>query len=224
MNRECWYKENCKKYNEDCEINCIKYNEILFLMENSNIPLNKQKVLPLYLVNEKDKDTFNKLTKIKEDINSFVQSGTNLYLFSENTGNGKTTWAIKLLQSYFNEIWLGNSFKIRGLFIHVPTLLNQLKSQFNENESLNELKKLIVEVDLVVWDDIASTKLTDFDHSNLLTFIDNRINNGKSNIYTGNLDFPNIENALGKRLTSRVYNGSMKLKFYSADQRGKEFK
>ena len=41
--------------------------------------------------------------------------------------------------------------------------------------------------DLVIWDDIAATKLGDFDQANLLTYIDQRKLQGLSKIFTGNL-------------------------------------
>ena len=82
------------------------------------------------------------------------------------------------------------------------------------------LKQQLTEVDLVVWDDIAAGKLTDFDHSNLLTYIDQRKLNGKSNIYTGNLDETELIEGLGNRLKSRVWNDSTVVELYGIDRRG----
>jgi DNA replication protein DnaC len=75
-------------------------------------------------------------------------------------------------------------------------------------------------VDLVIWDDIAATKLGDFDHANLLTYIDQRKLNQLSNIYTGNLPQDQLQDALGNRLSSRVWNDSTVVRFVGVDRRG----
>lgn len=206
MNNSCWYKSACTI--ENCNEDCIRYLEMKYLMDNSNIPVNRQFPISLYPDNI-DYDKFVRLSEIKETIVDFVNKGNNLYIGSKYTGNGKTSWAIKIMLRYFNEIWAGNGFKVRGIFIHIPTFLSKIK-QFNaKDERFNEILKNIVDVDLVIWDDIASTGLSSYDHSQLLTYIDQRILNGKSNIYTGNIDtLQEMQDCIGQRLASRVYNGS----------------
>lgn len=150
-----------------------------------------------------------------------LKIGNNLYLYSKNFGNGKTTWAIKLMQSYFNQIWAGNGFTQRGLFIHVPSFLTKFKEVMNKRDETFELLKLqITNVDLVIWDDIASGKLSDYDHTNLLTYIDKRKFDGKSNIFTGNLDNEELSIAVGNRLTSRIWNDSIRIELKGNDRRG----
>ena len=82
------------------------------------------------------------------------------------------------------------------------------------------MKQQILNVDLVIWDDIAAGKLTDYDHTNLLTYIDQRKLNGKSNIYTGNLNEEELIVALGNRLKSRVWNDSSTVELFGIDRRG----
>lgn len=209
----CWYKEVCEANN--CS-NCIRYSEMRFLVDNSGIPLNKQ--YPKELIGGVDINEFVKLATIKDTIVSFVNQGNNLYICSENTGNGKTSWSIKLLLKYFDNIWAGNGFRVRGLFIHTPTLLNQLKNfQFPLSE---DYKKAILNCDLVVWDDIGSIYLSDYDNSQLISYIDQRVFNGKSNIYTGNIiDASKFKQALGDRLYSRIYRGSEVIVFKGKDRR-----
>ena len=81
------------------------------------------------------------------------------------------------------------------------------------------LKEILPIVDVVVWDDIASTHLSNYDHSQLITFIDQRALNQKSNIYTGNLKQAGIEKALGARLASRVWNASERIELQGRDKR-----
>lgn len=217
----CWYKEVCSKYDSnECNKNCIRYMEMHYLINSSNIPKSNQ-FKNVLVPNVIDLESFKFLKSIKDDMLVFVNEGTSLYIFSENCGNGKTSWAIKLMQKYFDEIWAGNGFTQRGLFIHVPSFLTKFKEVINKkDEDFEDLKQQLLEVDLVIWDDIASGKLSDYDHTNLLTYIDQRKLNGKSNIYTGNLNEEELSVALGNRLKSRIWNDSIVVEFKGCDRRG----
>jgi len=189
-------------------------------MQNSGIPRNKQYSV-LLTPSKKDVQAFVTLKEIKDNIIAFVENGESVYIYSHNFGNGKTTWAIKLMQKYFDKVWAGNGFRCRGIFIHVPTFLTKIKEGISrKDEDFETLKSRLMTVDLVIWDDIAATKLGDFDHANLLTYIDQRKLNQLSNIYTGNLDRDELQEALGNRLASRVWNDSIRVKFVGADRRG----
>lgn len=213
-NEYCWYKQVCDV--DSCS-NCIRYSEMRYLVDESGIPGNRQ--YPSELIGGVDNEAFVYLSDIKNDIVNFVNGGENVYIASENTGNGKTSWSIKLLMKYFDEIWAGNGFRVRGLFIHVPTLLNRLKNF--ESPLSEEYKQNIVDCDLVVWDDIGSVYLSNYDNSQLMSFVDQRILNGKSNIYTGNIVRENqFKDALGDRLYSRIYKNSLVVVFKGKDRRG----
>ena len=218
---KCWYISVCGKYGSpECNASCIRYMEMDFLMQNSGIPRNKQYSVLLTPCKE-DVQAFITLKEIKDDIIAFVENGESVYIYSHNFGNGKTTWAIKLMQKYFDSVWAGNGFKCRGIFIHVPTFLTKIKEGISrKDEDFETLKSRLMTVDLVIWDDIAATKLGDFDHANLLTYIDQRKLNQLSNIYTGNLHQNELQEALGNRLASRVWNDSTPVKFVGADRRG----
>lgn len=217
---KCWYEEVCPNNSKKnpCNPNsCIKYLEIKHLMDSSNIPISKQK--SIVLDGSGDYDAYCELNDIKHDIVYKIQSGFNLFICSRNTGNGKTSWAIKLLQKYFDEIWAGNGFNIRALFIHVPTLLLQLKDF--ENPLDNEYKANIIGCDVVVWDDIAGIELSNYDYNQLLLYIDNRINADKANIFTSNCTTKrDMEKAVGVKLASRIWNVSKVIEFKGNDRRG----
>lgn len=174
-------------------------------MDNSNIP--KAKQMPQSLTAPScDRDAYKRLAEIKGDINEFVECGCNLYIASAVTGNGKTSWAIKLLLKYFDNIWPGNGFRTRALFIHVPTFLIQLKNFNSKSDELERVKNELPNVDLVVWDDIASTDVSAYDYSQLLMYIDNRLLNERSNIFTGNYsDRTALEKRVGMKLASRIW-------------------
>lgn len=212
---ECVYKDVCTAF---CSYNCIRFLEMSSLLEKSQIPENRWRPISLS-PDDCDYEAFCKLADIKDEIDGFVVMGQNLYIFSDKTGNGKTSWAIKLMLKYFDTIWAGNGFRCRGVFVHVPTLLTRLKNFEVSDPQLDELKTILPTVDLVVWDDIASTALSNYDHSQLITYIDQRTLNNKSNIFTGNLRQQGIEKSLGARLASRVWNASTRIELKGRDKR-----
>lgn len=209
-NSECWYKEVCLADVSECN-NCIKFLEMQYLMEHSNLPKVRQRP-QLLTAPECDLDAYTRLSEIKSDIVNFVEQGKNLYIASENTGNGKTSWAIKLLLKYFDEVWAGNGFNVRGVFISAPTFLLKSKDFKNSDPEFEQLKKNLLKVDLVVWDDIASTNMSAYDYSQLLMYMDARLLNGQSNIFTGN--YPSIaklSERVGDKLASRIYGANTEI-------------
>lgn len=198
--------------------NNLRFQEMMYMINTSGVPKN---MIGVRLVpDDIDYDKFVQLSNIQNNILEFVSDGNNLYLYSLNCGNGKTTWSIKLLLQYFNEVWACNNFKERGLFINVPTFLTNIKRVISRpDEQFERMREVIEDVDVIVWDDIASTKLSDFDYNNLLTYIDKRTVEGKCNIYTGNIVPSELDVYVGKRLTSRILNHSTIIQLKGADKR-----
>lgn len=221
--KDCWYRGVCKKYTRN-EVNCKccpKFIEMRAMLNQSNLPekkWNPQNLLPL-----DDSTSYSELITIKNDIKNWVENGRNLYMYSKTCGNGKTSWAIKLMQSYFDKVWVGNGLECRGLFISVPNFLLKNKEIISKtDEDFINLKNRLNEVDIVIWDDIAVSKLTEYEHSLLLAYIDTRILNEKANIFTGNADNKLMETYLGERLTSRVWSSGKVIEFTNWDMRGVE--
>lgn len=184
---------------------CIRYVEMKFLMDNSGLPKVKQKPIRLSPSNE-DYEAFCDLQDIKDNIVEFVNSGKNLYI-GGTVGNGKTSWAIKLLLKYFDEIWAGNGLRVRGLFVHVPTLLAKLKN-FDDPLS-REYRINLSKADLIVWDEIGDTGMSNYDYTQLIMILNDRMLCERSNIFTSNLyTKADTIKHLGDRLSSRVWNTS----------------
>lgn len=214
-NNNCWYKDICKL---DCH-NCVRYRTIVDMLERSELPKAQWYPDRLTPTTEEDKRTFGKLKDIQRKIDKYIEHGYNFFLSSIESGTGKTTWAIKLMLSYFDKKWSTSGVDSVGLFVHVPTLLRQLKN-FSNPVSEEYIEK-IKESDVVIWDDIATTPLTDYEYNQLLVLIDSRTINKKSNIYTSNVvSKDELLRVLGARLTSRVYNSSIVAAFTGKDVRG----
>lgn len=218
---KCPYSSVCKFFGDKdkCYAGCIRYMEMDFLIWSSQVP-NLQKFIKPLTPSKCDVQAFRALQSIKESIVDFVRRGDNLYLYSGNYGNGKTTWSIKILMSYLDKTWCGNGFRPRAVFVHTPTFLKNLKDRISSpNAQFDELVKNVETVDLVVWDDIGSTSVGNYDYANILSFIEQRKFAGKSNIYTGNLNSEELEEKLGERLRSKIFNDSVTIELLGNDRR-----
>jgi DNA replication protein DnaC len=229
LSNTCYLKETdkCKKYlNGNCSSDtpefCIKLFKIDHLF-NQALLSDKQKVkIDLRIDSDgTDKDAFLILKDIQNNITGFVKEGANLYLHSSNCGNGKTAWAIRMIQEYIKKIWHTTDLGCKALFINVPRFLLALKDNISEkNEYIEHIKKNVLEADLVVWDEIGVSNLTKFEHENMLNFINTRIDLNKSNIYTSNMSPNELKEKIGDRLYSRVVNLSVDIELHGLDKRG----
>lgn len=213
-NSDCWYINVC---NDDCS-NCVIYPQMKWQFDNSGLPKSKYKPIDLYASDE-DYNAFVDLSDIRKNITDFVEQGKNLYLCSINPGTGKTSWAIKMLQTYFHYVAEGSIFNVRGMFVSVPEFL--LKSKDFSNPLSNEYKENLRNCDLLILDDIAVTGLSQYDYLQLFTLVDNRMLAGKSIIFTSNnVSLKDLEASVGERLASRIWRTSKIVELKGGDMRG----
>ena len=97
----------------------MRHYKMSFLIHGATLEGNQRSSIALY-PSSVDYDAFVHLSNIKKNIKGFVESGKNLLIHSKNTGNGKTSWSIKLLLSWFDCVWPYTDFECRGLFISMP--------------------------------------------------------------------------------------------------------
>lgn len=218
----CWKFQNKDKTCKDNDIFCPRLFRMNYLYDQSLLSLKQRRHKPLRLdVDGTDRNEFNKLKSIEDNIEKFVETGTNLYIHSPISGNGKTEWSLRLLQSYISKIWFKSDLRCRVLFINVPRYLISLKESITTpSEYVDHIKKNIFNADIVVFDEIGIKAATTFEFENLLNFINTRIDLGKSNIYTSNLTSAELHDRLGSRLYSRILNMSVDIELHGADKRG----
>lgn len=216
----CPYKNNCNGIDCDQDF-CMRKYRLDCLYDNSLLTSKQKQVGKLFTDKDgTDLHEFQQLAAIEKKMDEFVASGANLYLHSYNCGNGKTSWSIRLLISYFNKIWMKSNFKCQGLFISVPRYLLAIKESISsKNEYADFVNKYVLDADLIIWDDIATKIGTEFELNHLLNMINTRMDNGKSNIFTSNLGSKELSNALGERLASRICNKSIDIELHGADKR-----
>lgn len=220
MIKDCPYKNNCNGI--DCNKDfCMKKYRLDTLYEASLLTPAQREYKKLHTdADGTDVTEFTKLAQLEKAIDRFVQQGANLYIHSYTCGNGKTSWAIRFINSYINKIWPKSTLECQALFISVPRYLLALKENISGySEYATFINKNILTADLVVWDDIAAKSGSEFELNHLLNAINTRMDAGKSNIFTSNLGKRELTSALGERLASRICNKSIDIELQGADKR-----
>lgn len=217
---ECHYEYNCnKKY---CgKPFCLRKYKLDYLYNEALLSDDQKKRLVLKIdADGTDLEAFKRLSNIDKNIGEFIGEKQNLYIHSSNCGCGKTSWAIRMLQSYMDNICLETALECRVLFISVPRFLLASKDKISaKNTYFDHIKENYLKADLVVWDDIATSTATDYEMSQLLSMIDARLVAGRSNIFTSNLSPKQMSKALGERLASRVCTKSVDIELFGSDKR-----
>lgn len=218
---KCPYSEVCQFYKDDFECNegCIRYIEIMSLLETAKIP--KYWYKPKNLIPEsQDKKVFLKLKDYKDNVEKNVEEGNCLYIYSSNVGNGKTSWAIKIMMSYFDKIWAGNGGTPKGSFVPISKFINEIKDNITlKDDTVILAKDLYNQVDLLILDDIGTVAKTDYNLEQIFNIVDERYLNGKATIYTSNIPPNQLHTVLGKRLASRVLGRAEVLEIKGGDNR-----
>lgn len=224
---ECYIQASCKKFcTGNCgelETNyCPRLSKIDYLYNEALIPMKQRKRFPLRVdADGTDKAEFLQLKAAAENIEQFIENGANLYIYSQTAGNGKSSWGIRLIQAHIEAIWYKTDLRCRALFVSVPRYLLAIKNNISKtDEYAQHINKNIFDADIVVFDDIATKGITQFEAENLFSIIDTRMNMGKSNVFTSNIVPAQLNDLLGPRLTSRIINLSTVIQFRGRDKRG----
>lgn len=227
LSKDCFLYDSCKKFKSGkCNLDdnqfCIKLFKLNYLYEESLLSKKQREYVALRIdADGTDREEFMRLKAIENSIEDFVQSGQSLYIFSNNCGNGKTAWSIRLMQAYLNAVWHKCDLSCKALFINVPRFLLELKNSIsNKSDYIEHIRENVLNADIVVWDEVATKAVTQFEHEHLLSLINGRIDSGKSQIFTSNASPENLRDVMGDRLYSRVINLSTVMEFRGADKRG----
>lgn len=229
LSDECYLRDTCWKYQNnpaaECKtqnIYCPRLFRMNYLYDESLMSMKQRQHVALRIDEDgTDGEAFSRLKAIETNIEKFVGGGNNLYLHSTTCGNGKTAWALRLLQSYIGKIWFKSDLKCKVLFINVPRFILALKDSISEtSDYIQHIKKNIFTADLVVFDEVGTKALTTWEHEQILNLINTRIDMNKSNIYTSNLTGLELRDKVGDRLYSRIMNLSVDIELFGSDKRG----
>lgn len=146
---------------------------------------------------EKD-DKSNEISKIaKNYADKFEELKNTGLVFYGTVGTGKT----------FSACCIANELIDRGytcLVTTFPKIVNEMQSTFNKQEYIDRL----IDFDLLIIDDLASERRTEYMDEMVMNVIDSRYRNGKPVIITTNLtaeEMEYTEDMNRKRIYSRLY-------------------
>lgn len=160
----------------------------------------------------------------------------NLYLWSPEKGNGKTSTAAAVLNEFMLISWKA-SVKLKATIPQPPayfldvnslqTLYNRFTRQGVAQEVTEEAsRKYYAEMDvaknapMLVADDIGVRSATEAFRADLHEIINYRLIKGLPTIYTSNVPLDGMEQVFDERLYDRMRDKTVVLQFKGASQRG----
>ena len=161
------------------------------------------------------------MTEIQRQTYKHIMSGRDVCACS-GTGTGKTAWACKIMSYYFRKIAFKSGLENEGLYIFLPTFLEDLRSFYdNPDPDFAEEIQMVKSCKLLIIDDIGAEKPSEWVRERLLSFINARVSNGLSTIYTSNLSLEELDNKMGQRVSSRIKGSTKEIQLSGSDRRDK---
>lgn len=205
-----------------------------FILENSYLP--KYQWIEDELKSLDDKAAFKRLSEIRNNLQDFLIGNlnddglNNIVLCSENLGNGKTSWAVKLMLTFI-ESQKGRLNKVEDSLVTVDNydycvfcqsvpFLVEMK-QFGNNKHSYEMYQRLCKTSLAVIDDLGAVPMSQYDYNIIYAIFEKRLFAGMPTIITTNFaDKKSAEKELGPRLVDRIWNNSEIINFKNKGFRG----
>ena len=218
---KCYASDYCQKDKSSCSDVCGGYRVLRALYNLSRIPERYRYTIALKPENGEDLEAFTVLDNYKNDVLSMVDEGRGLYIWGKSTGNGKTSWACKILSYYFRKVAFKSGLENEGLYIYLPTFLDDLRQSYDDPDTdFSELLAMLKNCKLLIIDDIGAEKSTEWVNERLLSIINTRMMKGLSTIYTSNCSLDGIGKRMGERIRSRIRGSVTEIHLTGQDKRG----
>lgn len=245
---EIYKKNNIPDDYLKVQYECSKCNDTGYLQDGKKCScLNRQIIKNLYsisnmeyMLNKENFDTFDinifsndaykneKLTprqnmyyilEISEDFcSNFYDTNMNLLLYG-STGLGKTFMCNCIASALLRK-------EISVLYQTAFSLFEIIEThKFNKQSETEENKinyNMIFECDLLIIDDLGTEVGNSFTNAELFNIINERLITNKKVIISTNLSLEQLRDTYSERITSRVFNNFVPLKFYGEDLRYKQ--
>ena len=162
-----------------------------------------------------------KITNVIENIDKLMESGKNIYIWSTNTGNGKTTAACAILKAYARRVSEKDVYGMLPIaFWNFTELMTQMKEEIESSGGeAKAIKQSLKEADLVGIDDAGIKVLSDYDRTILYDIVNYRFKEMKPTIITSNTPPKDAERVFGKQIASRMVKGAINVEIAGGDRR-----
>ena len=215
----CFAEAYCQKDRSACSELCGGYRVLRALYNLSRIPERYRYSIVLE-ANTDDLPAFEALNDYKEAVLDRVEAGDGLYIWGKSTGCGKTSWACKIMGYYFRKIAFATGLENEGLYIFLPTFLEDLRDNYDSKDpDFEQVLSMVKECKLLIIDDIGSERVTEWVRERMVSIINTRVSNNLATIYTSNLSPEELKADLGDRIASRVLGSSQVVEISGGDWR-----
>ncbi|AVM69755.1 DNA replication protein DnaC [Lachnospiraceae bacterium oral taxon 500] len=216
---KCFASNYCKMDRAHCSELCGAYRVLRALFNLSRMPEKYRYTIKL-TPDGQDLKAFTALNDYKENVLQMVESGQGLYIWGGSTGTGKTSWACKIMSHYFRKITFNTGLENEGLFIFLPSFLEDLRNSYSDKEpDFERMLEMVNSCKLLIIDDIGAERVTEWVAERMVSIINRRSSNGLCTIYTSNLSPDQLKEKLGDRIASRVFGGSQIIEIKGGDRR-----
>lgn len=215
----CFAESYCKRDRSACSELCGGYRVLRALYNLSRIPERYRYSIVLE-ANMNDLPAFEALNEYKEAVLEKVEAGEGLYIWGKSTGCGKTSWACKIMGYYFRKIAFTTGLENEGLYIFLPTFLEDLRDNYDSKDpDFEQVLSMVKECKLLIIDDIGAERVTEWVRERMVSIINARVSNNLATIYTSNLSPEELKSGLGDRVASRVLGSSKVIEISGGDWR-----
>lgn len=176
----------------------------------SNEPYKNEKLTP--------RQNMYYILEISEDFcSNFHSTNMNLLLYG-STGLGKTFMCNCIAGALLSK---EVSVLYQTAFSLFEIIENHKFNKQNEDEQNKINYNMIFECDLLIIDDLGTEVSNSFTNAELFNIINERLITNKKVIISTNLSLEQLRDTYSERITSRVFNNFVPLKFYGEDLRYK---
>lgn len=217
--KNCYAKDYCKGYTTSkCNERCDLLWKLNSMYDKSNLPLRYRYNIPLR-PEQVDREAFIQLKGYLDNVTDRVATGESLYIYSENTGNGKTTWSSKIMNQFIRKSVVKSTLDNDVLYLNVSLFVEGMRGQYSEySEEMASLRERAMTCKLLILDDIGAERPSEYVCERLYDLINHRYTNMLSTIYTSNLTPFELGDRLGARIESRV-RSAVQINLVGSDRR-----